>query len=1113
MTNSNFNHNNASSSGGAIYFYGDKGNVINSTFCDNSAHDKYGGAIYFGADGNVDNSNFTNNFALGKAMLGGDGGALYFYSEATVTRSNFNNNDAYHNGGAIEFNYVSATVNDCTFTGNSAGSWGGAINFGSGCIGEVTNCNFADNNASTGGALFFYSSGNVANCNFTRNRALSSSYGGGAIYFEQYGSGEVTYSNFNNNTAEYCGGAVVFDGRSGYVAYCNFTNNSANVWGGALDLSESGEVSHCNFDNNNGGYGGAVVIVSGIVDDCNFTNNRATITGGAIRLSSGNITNSKFIKNAVISDILNEGGAIYIVSGNVENCDFTENFAPRGGAICFENIGAVDDCNFTDNYASSTGGAVYFEKPGNVSNSIFHNNSARSNNAGAVFFDSDGNVDNCNFIDNYASRYGGAITAYGVISVNNSNFTGNNASSGSAIYLYSTSPSSIKNSILLNNKADINFIVIYADDNQLEVSADLRGKDNLLNAIFSQYTDLDCDNVIYWGANGITNTGVSTVSPSIFEAGQNLTVTINNSGIIEEKVMVTNEEGKISFTLKETAGRYMITVCHMEDSYYTEVSVSKTITIDGWQTHLKLNVTGRLAVANVTTSGMGKLVGNVTFVVTNESGIVKQGTVNLTDDAIAEFSLEGLADGKYDIAASYNGASLFYPSFDETSFEISQNPFIKVEAHDVVVGGDVIVEVTLRDDAKGNVTATIGNITKMVPTQGGKISIPFAGLGEGTYEVNVTYGGNDIYDSKTVFLNVTVFTSIIAENITRAINSPYDFKAEFLGNDRKVLANSKVMFIINGTTYSVNTDDKGVAYLNESKLTVGTYNVTVINPVTGQNATYNVTIVTRLIENADVVMYYEDGSNYTVRAIGDDGKPVGERESVLITVNGVEYSCLTDENGYASLEIHLKPNTYSITAEYKNITVENEIFVNQTLKLVKNYITIYKGNELTLKATLEGANGKPIIGEEIVFKFRGFTFTAVTDSNGAATVVVGSEITSRIVKSLNPYSANYLNVTLKGNVKVIVPVLKLVKKTVSIKKGRNLVLKATLKWSNGKAIRGKKVVFTFKGKKYSAKTSSKGIAKVTIKGKVTKKLKRGSKYNYYARYSPSTVKGIVKVKR
>ena len=91
--------------------------------------------------------------------------------------------------------------------------------------------------------------------------------------------------------------------------------------------------------------------------------------------------------------------------------------------------------------------------------------------------------------------------------------------------------------------------------------------------------------------------------------------------------------------------------------------------------------------------------------------------------------------------------------------------------------------------------------------------------------------------------------------------------------------------------------------------------------------------------------------------------------------------------------------------------------------------------------------------------------------------------------------------------------IKLTLKKVKVKKSaKKLVLRATLK-INGKAVKGKKITFKFKGKKYKAKTNKKGVAKVTIKKKVLKKLKVGKKVKYQATYGKVTKKYTVKVKK
>ena len=86
-------------------------------------------------------------------------------------------------------------------------------------------------------------------------------------------------------------------------------------------------------------------------------------------------------------------------------------------------------------------------------------------------------------------------------------------------------------------------------------------------------------------------------------------------------------------------------------------------------------------------------------------------------------------------------------------------------------------------------------------------------------------------------------------------------------------------------------------------------------------------------------------------------------------------------------------------------------------------------------------------------------------------------------------------------------------KTVKIKKSaKKLILQATLK--QGKTpLKSKKITFKFNGKKYTAKTNKKGVAKVTIKKKVLKKLKVGKKVKYQASYGKIIAKKTAKIKK
>lgn len=90
--------------------------------------------------------------------------------------------------------------------------------------------------------------------------------------------------------------------------------------------------------------------------------------------------------------------------------------------------------------------------------------------------------------------------------------------------------------------------------------------------------------------------------------------------------------------------------------------------------------------------------------------------------------------------------------------------------------------------------------------------------------------------------------------------------------------------------------------------------------------------------------------------------------------------------------------------------------------------------------------------------------------------------------------------------------IKLTLKKVTVKKSaKKLVIQATLK-SNGKPVKGKIIKFKFNKKTYKAKTNAKGVAKITVKKAVLKKLKKGKKVIYTATYGKITKKVTVKVK-
>ena len=103
----------------------------------------------------------------------------------------------------------------------------------------------------------------------------------------------------------------------------------------------------------------------------------------------------------------------------------------------------------------------------------------------------------------------------------------------------------------------------------------------------------------------------------------------------------------------------------------------------------------------------------------------------------------------------------------------------------------------------------------------------------------------------------------------------------------------------------------------------------------------------------------------------------------------------TNNQGYATLKITSKPNTYQITSTYKGYSVQNTIKVKKTLSAKKTF-KAKKNRKLTLTATLKRSNGKAISGKKVLFKLNGKTYKATTNKKGIAKVTIKSKVVKKL---------------------------------------------------------------------------------------------------------------------
>ena len=556
-----------------------------------------------------------------------------------------------------------------------------------------------------------------------------------------------------------------------------------------FEIHESGEVKNLNIINGNGGDGWGMIWFkyNGIVTNCNFDGNTASDEGGAIYLKKGSVINCTFTNNRATGNY-GDGGAIYAYSMcNVTNCTFINNYGRNGGAV--RTYGPVINCTFIGNTAWRNGGAIY-EKW-------------------------ESNVINCTFINNAANENGGALYYNEIeedIDIINCNFTGNNASAGSAIYFTPGSVTkTLTNCILLDNRVNAALQVI-KNENNLTIT--LTGNDNLLTAIYSP-NDVTFNNVTYYGLKEITNTDSSTTKPSRSNVAyrQNVTVYVIDGDKIDVNVVkLTDDNGMTDvIPIDIESDSYYISVHHIANSYYNDVEkifAQFTVNITSQETHNK--------------------------------------TVNLTAECIFKESMPGylqfvLPDGKK-VRANYNGNGTWWAQHTFNDYDIYQVNASYIELDNVTVNNATINiskadssitldDVTLDYGQSKNVTVATQGATGITANINGtnvtvinNYTITITDLAAGNYTLTVTTIADEDHNPVTATSKITVNkvdSTLTVDNII------FDYGSEGYGNVSFTGASTVIANVIGQPKAVVNVNGKKITV---SGLDAGTYalNVTTV---------------------------------------------------------------------------------------------------------------------------------------------------------------------------------------------------------------------------------------------------------------------------------------------
>lgn len=910
---------------------------------------------------------------------------------------------------------------------------------------------------------------------------------GGAIF----GSGKITLNNvtFINNTGSKVGGAVAYKGDLLSFDNCRFIDNYAEN-GASLYFTVNTEV------NINNTYVTSKVPnkfaqVMGessklIIDNVTFVNIVASYCP-ALHLtgSYATIRNSKFINLTANKT----AGAIGIKEGgdtSIENCEFVNTTSSKdAGAIYADIAGAANsDGNLTiinslfENASSGYGGAL-IQLGGKllINNSDFINNKATFN-GGSVYISFVGAIiNNCSFYSNYVlvdyQSLGGALYSdYSELLVTKSRFINNTAFLGNAIYAIDTAYN-ITNSTFVNNTN-----AIYTD--------------------FDREAYLDGSNVYNNDTVWLNNTFYTTI---IVTNGMELTL-INNT-----------------FDVANLPNRYD----SRDWGWVSEVKNQGNI-----QSCWTFGMTGALESALLKACGI-----KIDLSQNNMQNVMlrysNHGHKNVTEAGMCSLSASYLLSWLGAFSQDYDS----YDEFGKISPIITSNQDIHIQ--------DVMFVSNFAEDN--------GSYIKSAILKYGSVDASF--FGQSTIDgVNPYYNPNSSAQYVDKFYEANHEISIIGwdDNYSATnflIKPPRDgawIVKNSYGKDWGKDGIVYVSYYDKTLSVSTNIDEYACAIIIENTVHYNkNYQHDIVwsgDFISGENISYaNLFIALEDDLIAGVGTYFErENINYTVEIYVNNQLKLKQEgispyygfhtikldKYIPVKEGDLFYAVITSDSvpvvNVSNVRTHFADGKSVIgrNGNWSDLYYEGKIAalkvytVSEDVKIINNQnMSVEYGSDSYFSVKVVTDDGHAVgAGEKVTFTINGKTTEVITDDDGIAKLkITQSPNTYIITTTLNGKEYNNTITVSKTPDKVVLKAKKVtVKKT-----AKKFALKATLK-INGKAVKGKKITFKFNGKTYAAKTNKNGVAKVAIKKKVIKKLKKGKKYTVKISYLKNTIKTTVKVK-
>ena len=481
------------------------------------------------------------------------------------------------------------------------------------------------------------------------------------------------------------------------------------------------------------------------------------------------------------------------------------------------------------------------------------------------------------------------------------------------------------------------------------------------------------------------------------------------------------------------------------------------------------------------------LIFSISSIQASDVNITDSSTFNSNDDVSLQIEDETSFTNSESVDSNSLSTDINEVSFEENSKNqtelISPTTTIYYWGNYNVTLTDSDANATL---ANKSINFIINNVNYNAKTDGYGVASLNLKLNPGKYSAVVSFLGDDAYEGSSLTSTFEILPTVQANNITKYYNGSTPYSATFFDSFGNFLKNVTVDITVNGVTYSVRTDENGIAVL-PINLNPGDYKVFTIDPITGYKLTTTIKVLST-ISSSNLMKVEGDSRKFTAKFYTSEGKALAN-QYVKISINGKIYNVKTDSKGKATLSLDkYKPGTYeAICYNVDGLSETYKIKIYKckaSTKLTTKFYTLFANDKKQIKVKLTTQlNDDSNVGKTIKIKINGKTYSVKTDSEGKAYLSVAS-----LKKGLylveyeyagNKYfesakAKNYLTIFDKGKTALKV------KGTKNFGYGANTPLKVAFT-ADGVPLAKRTITFIINGKSYNKTTDSNGIASLTIK--------------------------------